>query len=187
MKTIIITFLVTVVFIVAMGFIENKRTQNLNKLNLEYQQALQDLSITDSVITNTNDDEEEETSNISVTISGAVSKTGTYTFTSPSYLSDLLDKAVLLETADEEAFNINYLLVNNDDIYIPYTNNGNKISINSADVATLDLLPGIGSTLANRIVEYREENGEFELLEQLKKINGLGDSAFNKIKDYIKL
>ena len=46
------------------------------------------------------------------------------------------------------------------------------------------LLPGIGETKATAIIEYREKNG-FQSIEDLKKVSGIGDSTFEKIKDYL--
>lgn len=46
-------------------------------------------------------------------------------------------------------------------------------------------LPGIGPTISKRIVEYRNENGNFEKIEDIMKVEGIGEGKFNKIKDYI--
>ena len=48
-------------------------------------------------------------------------------------------------------------------------------------------LPGIGESKADNIIKYREEFGEFKKLEDIKNVSGIGDSAYSKIKDYIKL
>ncbi len=65
--------------------------------------------------------------------------------------------------------------------------NPTKVSINSATLAQLDSLPGIGEEKAKDIIAYRERNGPFEKLEDLKNVSGIGDSLFAKIKDYITL
>jgi len=62
-----------------------------------------------------------------------------------------------------------------------------KISINSADIKELEQLPGIGPSLARRIIEYREEHGLFQKLEDLKKVKGIGDKLFEKIMLYAQL
>ena len=61
------------------------------------------------------------------------------------------------------------------------------ININYADKTELDKLPGIGPSLAERIVEYRQENGSFQDLNDLKNVPGIGDAKFNQIKDKISL
>ena len=60
-----------------------------------------------------------------------------------------------------------------------------KININTATESELILLDGIGETLARRIVEKREEIGQFTSLDQLLEIEGLGESKYNRIKKYI--
>lgn len=63
----------------------------------------------------------------------------------------------------------------------------NKVSINQADFNLLKTLPGIGDVKANAIIAYREANGPFEAIEDIKKVNGIGDSIFDQIKDYLTL
>jgi competence protein ComEA len=62
-----------------------------------------------------------------------------------------------------------------------------KISINKADQKTLMTLTGIGESKAKKIIEYRNANGPFTKLEDIKKVNGTGDAIFAKIKDSITL
>ena len=62
-----------------------------------------------------------------------------------------------------------------------------KISINKATAKELQNLDGIGEAKAEAIVKYREENGNFKKLEDIKNVSGIGDSAFAKIKDKITL
>ena len=59
------------------------------------------------------------------------------------------------------------------------------ININTASASDFDKLPGIGASKAESIVQYREKNGPFEKIEDLKEISGIGDALFEKIKDYI--
>lgn len=61
------------------------------------------------------------------------------------------------------------------------------VNINTADVATLDSLDGIGEKKAEAIVAYRTEHGEFKTLEDLKEVSGIGDKLFDNIKDNISL
>lgn len=61
----------------------------------------------------------------------------------------------------------------------------NLININTANVSLLTTLSGIGEAKANEIIKYREENGSFKTIEEIKNVSGIGDKAYEKIKDYI--
>jgi competence ComEA-like helix-hairpin-helix protein len=60
-----------------------------------------------------------------------------------------------------------------------------KVELNSADENDLIALPGIGKTLAGRILQYRKEQGKFLQAEELKGIKGITESRFEKIKDHL--
>ncbi|MCG2709410.1 MAG: helix-hairpin-helix domain-containing protein [Thermodesulfovibrionales bacterium] len=62
---------------------------------------------------------------------------------------------------------------------------GEKIDINNATVEELMKLPGIGTITAERIVKYREANGGFKSIEELKKVKGIGNAKLDKIKDMV--
>ena len=63
--------------------------------------------------------------------------------------------------------------------------NDGKININSADTVSLSKLDGIGEALAQRIINYREENGRYETIEEIMKVSGISEKKFEGIKDYI--
>jgi len=65
--------------------------------------------------------------------------------------------------------------------------NGKKININEASIEELMNLKGVGPVLAGRIAEYRLKSGLFVSTEDLKKVPGIGDKLFSKIKDDISL
>ena len=61
------------------------------------------------------------------------------------------------------------------------------LSLNSATLAQLDTLPGIGPVMANRIFAYSKLNGPFTLLEDLKKVSGIGDATFAEISKLVRI
>ena len=60
-----------------------------------------------------------------------------------------------------------------------------KVSINQSDLATLMTLPGIGESKAQAIISYREQNGGFQSLEQLKNVSGIGETVYAKLEPFI--
>ena len=64
---------------------------------------------------------------------------------------------------------------------------GDTVNINTADAAELTKLKGIGPAMAQRIVEYREENGAFQSPEELQRVRGIGKAKFAKLKEQITL
>lgn len=66
------------------------------------------------------------------------------------------------------------------------SSDANKININTAtEEELLENLSGVGSAIAKRIIEYREYNGGFATIEDIKNVSGIGDKMFEKIKDCI--
>lgn len=71
--------------------------------------------------------------------------------------------------------------INNDN-----TSTENKVvNINTSSKEELMTISGLGETKAEAIIKYREENGNFNTIEDIKNVSGIGDSLFEKIKDYI--
>ena len=67
------------------------------------------------------------------------------------------------------------------------TKSTEKININSATQTELETLPGIGSSTALKIINYRKENGKFKTIEEIKNVKGIGDAKYEKIKELIKV
>ena len=74
-------------------------------------------------------------------------------------------------------------------VYVPATDASSPvcglIDINSATLSELQLLPGIGPSLAQRILDYRQINGRFSSVADLTKVNGIGQKRLEAILDYI--
>ena len=128
----------------------------------------------------------------SVSVSGEVVNPGQYKITKGSTMGHLISLAGGLKTeADITCFNSNAILENGGNYYIPYivvdeNNKSTKISLNTATEASLDEnLPGIGEVFSKRIVQYRMENGGFKMIEDLKKVSGIGESLYQSLKDLV--
>ena len=66
-------------------------------------------------------------------------------------------------------------------------NVNSKVNINTASKEELDTLPGIGPSTAEKIINYRKENGKFKSIEGIKDVSGIGDSKYENIKDMIEI
>ena len=62
---------------------------------------------------------------------------------------------------------------------------GSLVNINTADAKTLETLPGIGEGKARDIINYRDTNGPFGDVQDIKKVSGIGESTFAKLSPYI--
>ena len=60
-----------------------------------------------------------------------------------------------------------------------------KVELNSADARALESLSGIGPSMAEKILQYRQEHGRFHKIEDLMKVPGIGEKTFQQIKDKI--
>lgn len=130
-------------------------------------------------------------------LSGAVNKPGVYKVASQLRVVDAINNAGGLVTgADVAKVNLAQQVKDGMHIYVPITGDkspssqstaqaSDKININTADKAALEKLPGIGPSLAERILEYRKANGEFKDVSDIKKVSGIGDAKFNQLREKI--
>ena len=134
---------------------------------------------------------------VTCNISGEVVRPGSYVLNRDSTLLDLISTAGgLTANADERSFNTTIELTDGGSYYIAKKSKVpdsctveeiDKVNINTASLEELMTISGIGESIARNIIEYREENGDFLYLEQLKLVTGIGNSNFEKIKDYVTL
>jgi len=111
-------------------------------------------------------------------IGGAVANPGIY----PWQAEDSL-QTVLLDAGIQADADLNHI-----EIYVPEageTVSAQRIDINRAESWLLEALPGIGEVLAQRIVDYRKQNGPFRIVEDLLKVSGIGSGTFEQIRDCI--
>lgn len=141
---------------------------------------------------------------IIVEIKGEVKKPDVYEINDGSIIRDLINMAGgLTEKANIDGINRAEKLRDNQLIVIPNkdsaNNNGTVIStqggvssegiinINSASLSELQKINGIGETKAQCIIDYREKNGGFKSIEDIKNVEGIGAKTFDKIKDKISI
>ena len=122
---------------------------------------------------------------VTVQIGGAVENPGFIELSLGSTVDDALSQTVLLSDADTSMINRGTVLKDGDVLTIPFRAEVPLISINHSDARQLQKLKGIGPVLASRIIEYRTVHGLFQRLEDLKKVKGIGDKTFEKIREQI--
>ncbi len=139
-----------------------------------------------------------------VEVKGAVVSPGVYKLPADARVKNVLDVAVLSENADLLTVNQSAKLTDEMVVYIPYEGEiddetavktfstaakenvaAGQVNINTASIAELTTLNGIGEKKAQAILTYREEQGLFTTLEEIKNIPGIGDKTFENLKPYI--
>ncbi|MDO6355361.1 ComEA family DNA-binding protein [Caloramator sp. CAR-1] len=139
---------------------------------------------------------ENDIKEIKVYICGEVKKPGVYTLIEGERLYKLIDIAGgFTDKAAKENLNLAMKLKDEDYIFVPsiegLLNNSqgktisSKININTATLEELKTLPRVGDAIAQRIIEYREKNGPFRDIKDIKNVSGIGDKMFENIKDKI--
>ena len=162
-----------------------------------------------------NNEVKEEKSKIIIHVSGAVVNEGIVELEEKARVADAIEAAGgVTEDAYMRDINLASLLEDGMKVYIPTkeevmqkeensdyiigSNNiiennnveskkSGKVNINTATKEELDTLPGVGELTANKIISYREENGKFKSIEEIKEVSGIGDSKFEQIKDLIEI
>lgn len=143
---------------------------------------------------------QEPEKSIYVYVCGAVAHAGVYELKPDSRVYEAIEKAGGL-TQDAAVAGINQaaLLKDEEQIYVPFVTDENnleaaenqqepesgKVNLNTATKEELMTLTGIGESKADSILRYREENGKFQSIEDIKQIEGIKDGVFQEIKDLI--
>ena len=141
---------------------------------------------------------------IMVDVAGAVVNPSVVELPEGSRVFEAIEKAGgLTAEADTGTINQAEILTDGQKIYIPTKQemkNGNGgsgisvgsasvqsslININTADSADLQEIPGVGPATAEKIISYRNENGKFNKIEDIKNVSGIGDKTFEKMKKKI--
>lgn len=157
---------------------------------------------TDNVEGNIQEVEETSTENLFfVYVVGAVYKPGVVEVEEGTRLYQVIQKAGgALETADLSKINLASIIKDEQKIIVPYIENKEDkvndnsanvqasvrlVNINTASEAELQTLNGIGASTAKKIVDYRNQNGDFNTVEEIMNVSGIGQSKFDSIKNDI--
>ncbi len=200
---IVLSFIILIVLIIIIKIIDNNKKDE--KIFTSNTVLLDGTTSTDK----SSASEQEDT--IIIHITGSVNNEGIIEIKSGSRIADAIEKAGGL-TADANLRNVNlaYELEDGQKLYIPNlsddnideyiedgisddvvidssdnTDSSKPININKADITQLESLNGIGESIASAIIQYRNENGDFSSIEDIKNVPGIGDSKFENIKDFI--
>jgi len=124
---------------------------------------------------------------ISVYVEGEVANPGIYNLENGDRVADAIEAAGgFTGNADQSSVNLSATLKEGAQIHVYKSGDvPQKVNINTAEIWLLESLPGIGETLAQRIVDYRIAHGYFQSVDDLKQVDGIGAAVFEKIKDKI--
>ena len=148
-----------------------------------------------------NEEKTVQESKIKVHIIGEINSPGLYELGEGSRINDLiLIAGGQTENANLNKVNLAYELSDGEQIYIPsifdeeteYNNkesssSSGKININKASLEDFQTISGIGPSLAQKIITYRNSIGKFSSIEELKNVSGIGDKKYESIKDFVSL
>lgn len=119
-----------------------------------------------------------------IEIKGEVEKEQVISVAKDATIEEILNSIQLKDTADLSSLNLTLNPENHSVIIIPKITMKAKISINAGTLEELDSLTGIGPVVAQRIIDYRAQES-FKIIDDLKKVKGIGDKLFDKIKGEI--
>ncbi|MDD6128070.1 MAG: helix-hairpin-helix domain-containing protein [Veillonellaceae bacterium] len=157
------------------------------------------------------DDGTSQDGGLTVYVTGAVNQPGVVTVATGARVADAVNACGgLSPEADGEAINMAQAVKDGQQIRVPAkgaqnaaANGGNNtasakaggsansadtgglVNINTADEKALDTLPGVGPATAQKIIEYRENEGAFQSPEDIMKVRGIGKAKYEKMKDKI--
>lgn len=182
----------------------------LSTINREYEYADINETIIEGEENFVNKEVLEDKKEIIIHITGAVESEGIVKIKEGDRIKDAIEAAGgLAIDANLKEVNLAYKLKDGQKVYIPRTtdteeeitiNNENgetvivdqgiqetttMVNINTATEEQLRTLPGVGEETARKIIEYRQLNGRFVAIQDIKNVTGIGEAKFENIKNYI--
>lgn len=149
-----------------------------------------------SVVTSQDPNTSIDTIRNSIGIAGYVLSPGNYLLDENSTMGDLIEKAGgVTDKADTRAFILDAVVEKNVQYYIPprydptdicSTEEIKKVNINAfLNADELTYIEGIGKTIAQSIISYRDSNGLYQTIEDLMKVEGIGNATYTKLRNYV--
>lgn len=203
----LVTILIIVTFFIyhKSGYKELSKNNTESIFEEESEMNAKNESKKDTALENDFDNNNKNT--ITVEIKGEVKKPDVYKMGDDSIVRDLIEKAGGT-TDNANIKNINRAKKLNDHEVIYIQNNeeaekgkpvfnsesststdssseSSKININTADAEGLKKINGVGDAKAKKIIEYREKNGNFKSIDEIKNIGGIGEKTFEKMKSQL--
>ena len=196
------------IMMIFIGYYIINKTENNNYIDFEDEELLNYDENDDSYNENEENDDIKD-NKIIVHITGEVENEGIVKIEKDARLADVIEEAGgTTDNADISKINLAYTVKDGQKIYIPNIEEKledeyitedagegvlpeesktvkGKVNINTAKQTELETLTGIGPSTALKIINYREENGEFKEIEDLKNVPGIGESKFEAIKEDI--
>lgn len=201
----IILICIVVVLIIIIMFYKNESEEYFISENNIENFVENELILNENILTKNEDLEKEK---IKIYITGEVNNPGVKELEYGARIEDAINSAGgITLNANIKNVNFAYQLEDGQKIYIPNINekieeyitieNGdgiidsskrttsNRVNINKANSDELCKIPGVGESLAMRIINYREENGKFKTIDDLKNVSGIGEKKFEGLKEYV--
>ena len=214
-QKIILSIVISIIFVLVLIYVyqnlyeEDTEIILTNETN-ELSPEMNENSNEDSTSLNSNETEET----VVVHVIGEINNPGVVTLPEGSRIIDAINMAGgKTEEADLSKINLAYIVEDGTQIYIPRINENlnqvnlisdgagvgvvitdsnveenevnAKVNINTASKEKLETLPGVGETTAQKIIDYRETNGKFKTIEDIKNVSGIGDAKYESLKDKI--
>ena len=190
---VIILGVVMLVSVSLFRLFDNNKHQNYENLRMFEQQDLEQPKHI----------EDEREAVIIVDVKGAVNRPGVYIMNEGDRVFSAIERANGFQSeANEKVINLAAILKDEMVIYVPFIGEevedlvhplfssgtdtmDNKINVNTATSEELQSIPGIGPAKAAAIIQYRDEHGRFELVDDLTRVTGIGNKTLETMREYI--
>ena len=152
-------------------------------------------------------EQDSDVRQVGVDVEGAVASPGLYLVSADARVNDAVAAAGgMTSDADRQRVNLAQKVEDGMQVYVPSheeapaatgtTTTGagqasssgaskGKVNLNTASAEELQTLSGIGPSLSQRIIDYRQANGPFKSVDDLRKVSGIGDTRFKNLKDLV--